>query len=94
MHITMATVSDILRDEEYKHAVEQAFGKMDRMVADHVNRGEKLEAIRLYVRVRSRVVESASGIWQERFLKQFDEKYSHLLAVERRSAPELVKRQA
>jgi hypothetical protein len=94
MHITMATVSDILRDEEYKHAVEQAFGKMDRMVADHVNRGEKLEAIRLYVRVRSRVVESASGVWQERFLKQFDEKYSHLLAVERRSAPELVKRQA
>lgn len=92
MHVTMSTVNDILRDEEFKHQVEQAFIKMDRMISDHINNGDKMEAIRLYVRVRSRVVESAQGLWQEKFLKQFDAKYSHLLAVQSRSQPELVRR--
>jgi hypothetical protein len=84
MHVTMNTISDILRDEEFKHQVEGAFHRMDRLVGDHVNRGDKIEAIRLYVRIRQRVMESTEGSWRERFLKQFDEKYSYLLAVERR----------
>ena len=90
MHVTMSTVSDILRDEEFRHQVEHAFTRMDRLVGDHVNRGDKMEAIRLYVRVRSRVVESTQGLWKDRFLEQLDAKYNHLLAVEKR--PELVKK--
>jgi Arc/MetJ-type ribon-helix-helix transcriptional regulator len=89
MASTLATVHDALRDEEFSLQVEQSFIRMDHILAGHINRGDKTEAIKLYVRVRSRIMEAAPCSWKDRYLKEFDSKYSYLLAVERR--PELVK---
>lgn len=85
---TLATVNDAIRDEEFNLQVEQAFIRLDRVMSGHLKRGDKLEAIRMFVRLRARILESAPCSWKDRFQGEFDKKYSHLLAVERR--PELV----
>jgi hypothetical protein len=92
MTSTMATILDAFRDEEFTAQVELAFSHMDRLVTSHINRGDKIEAIRLYVRIRSRIQETAACAWRDRFLREFDKKYSHLMAVERRPI-ELVEEQ-
>lgn len=81
---TMSTVLDVFRDAEFEAQVEQAFGHMDRLVTAHINRGDKIEAIRLYVRIRSRLQEAAVCAWRDRFLREFDKKYGYLMLVERR----------
>ncbi len=90
---TMSTVLDVFRDAEFEAQVEQAFAHMDRLVTSHINRGDKVEAIRLYVRIRSRIQESAVCAWRDRFLTEFDKKYGYLMKVERRPM-ELVESEA
>ena len=84
MTSSMATVLDAFRDEEFNSQVELAFSHMARLVTGHINRGDKIEAIRLYVRIRSRIQETAPCGWRDRFLRELDKKYAHLMAVERR----------
>lgn len=84
MTVSVQTVMDAFRDAEFTTQVEMAFSHMERLVSAHVNRGDKLEAIRLYVRIRARIVESAQCNWRDRFLKEFDKKFGYLMAVERR----------
>jgi hypothetical protein len=84
MTVSVNTVMDAFRDAEFTSQVELAFSHMDRLVTAHVNRGDKLEAIRLYVRIRTRIQESAQCNWRDRFLREFDAKYSYLMAVERK----------
>jgi len=89
---TMATMFDALREEEFNSQSEMAWSSMDRLITAHLNRGDKIEAIRLYVRIRARLMEAAPCNWKERFMREFDKKYSYLTQVERRT-PELVERE-
>lgn len=84
MTVTMATIFDAFRDAEFEAQAESSFAHMDRLVTAHVNRGDRIEAIRLYVRIRARLQETAACAWKERFMREFDKKYSYLMAVERR----------
>jgi hypothetical protein len=88
MHSTMSTVFDAFRDAEFESQAELCFGHMDRLVSTHIARGERVEAIRLYIRIRTRIQESGDSTWRDRFLREMDKKYSHLMATERR--PSLV----
>lgn len=84
MTATMSTVLDAFRDAEFEAQAEVAFAHMDRIVTAHINRGDKIEAIRLYARIRARVLETAPCVWRDRFIKEFDRKYAYLTTIERR----------
>lgn len=85
---SLATMNEAIQDEEFSLRVEQAFIRLDHVMGGYLKRGDRVEAIRMFVRLRTRIMEAASCSWRDRFQAEFDRKYAYLLAVERR--PELV----
>ena len=78
---TLQTVLDALRDADFAIQAQAAYRHMDTTINDLMSTGNKVEAVRLYVRVRSRVQEAAECQWRNDFLAELDKKYAHLISA-------------
>ena len=80
VHSDMEAVNNHLLDQELASQVESAYHRMDAIIASHLQSGFNMEALKLYLRVRALVSDSAPSTWKTRFITGLDNRYRYLMA--------------
>lgn len=79
---TMAALSEMLRDEEFRLEAEQTFMKLEKVIGRHLAKGDKGEAIRLYIRFRTMLNQAEECPARDRLLSEIDTKYAPLIQIQ------------
>lgn len=72
-------INDILLQEKFNQAFMSVFENMAHMVDMFLGRNEKGEAVRLIRTVQDKVEEMDDGYWKERYRKEIDNRWGHIV---------------
>jgi secreted Zn-dependent insulinase-like peptidase len=73
-------INDILLQEKFNQAFMSVFENMAHMVDMFLGRNEKGEAVRLIRTVQDKVEEMDDGYWKERYRKEIDNRWGHIIS--------------